>query len=109
MRGDSAAPAAAAATPWTNRRLSNGVSGAGRRVRYGPAAPTHLLAAAREDAQLEAPGLGEPSQSGHVAPASRRPLLGDDEDLGRPAGLGGQPLDQGRLRLSELELLVALA
>src|SRR6185436_11724799 len=54
----------------------------------GPPRPEDLLAVAVEDAELEPARLGQAREHRHVTPAIGRPVLGDDQDPGRPVGLG---------------------
>src|SRR5262245_47378936 len=60
-------------------------------VGLGQALAQHRLAVTNEHPHLETAGLGAARQIGQIAPAIRRPVLGDDRALRRPAGLRGQP------------------
>src|SRR5262249_296376 len=78
--------------------LDHGVVIAVRRGgRVGPPRAEDLLAVAVEDAHLHAAGFGQTLEHRQLAAAIRRPVLGDHENLGGPAGLRHQPLDRGRL------------
>src|SRR5687767_12815947 len=82
-----------------------GVGRIGLRLR----AASHRLAIAREDAQLEADGVGELRQQRDVATAVRRPLLGDGEHLGRPVGLRHEPLPRRLVGRRQTHALVRRA
>ena len=71
----------------------------GASARLGRRARAEAPAVAREDAQLQPARLGHAGQHRHVAPAIRRPLLRDHQDLGGAAGLTGEPADGRRLRV----------
>src|SRR5206468_12990869 len=64
-------------------------------------APAEALPVAAVDAELEAARLGQSLEHGHVAPAVGGPLLGDDEDPGRPAWLRRQPANGRDLGVGE--------
>ena len=78
----------------------------GRLGQARPRARAEAPAVAREDAQLHPPRLGHARQHRHVAPAIRRPLLRDHQDLGGASGLTREPADGRRLRVGEPVRLV---